>query len=331
MGDPGASVEVDGRRLKISNLEKVLYPQTGTTKAEVIHYYTEIAPLLLPHLIDRPLTVVRYPEGIDAKGFFSKNAPPHRPDWVATATLPSPGSTKNRGTIDYLLVAERAALVWLANLAAIEMHTPMWRVSAPDDSTPSDSADGGSAGGGSAGSGSTGGGSAPQAATHRPDLVVADLDPGPGTTSLDCAQVALLLREVLPEPLCVKTSGSKGLQVYGRVDDGRDSMTVRDEMRAVAQRLARDHPNLVVSNMRKDLRAGRVLLDWSQNNPAKTTVSVYSLRARAEPTVSTPVTWDEVAAAREPADLVFTADQALDRVGRHGDLFAPLLGPPAGI
>jgi bifunctional non-homologous end joining protein LigD len=282
---------VDGRRLKVSNLDKVLYPATGTTKAEVIHYYTEIAPVLLPHLNDRPLTVVRFPEGVDADGFFSKNAPKSRPDWVRTANLPSPGSTKNRSTIDYLVAEERPTLVWLANLAAIEMHTPMWRVS-----------------------------------TGLPDLLVADLDPGPGTTVLDCARVALLLREVLPEPLCVKTSGSKGLQVYGRVDDGRDSMTVREEMHVIADRLARDHPDLVVSNMRKDLRSGRVLLDWSQNNPAKTTVCVYSLRARAAPTVSTPVTWDEVAAAGKPADLVFTAAQALDRVAAHGDLFAPLLG-----
>jgi len=288
----GASttVEVDGRRLKLTNLDKVLYPGTGTTKAEVIDYYTRIADVLLPHLTDRPLTVVRFPEGVGAEGFFSKNAPAHRPDWVPVATLPSPGSSKNRRTIDYLVADQRATLVWLANLAALEMHTPMWRVS-----------------------------------TGKPDILVADLDPGPGTTALDCARVALLLRDVLPEPLCVKTSGSKGLQVYARVDDGRDSMRVRDDMRIVAGRLAKDHPDLVVSNMRKDLRGGRVLLDWSQNNPAKTTVSVYSLRARAAPTVSTPVSWDEVAAARDPRDLVFTATEVLDRVQKHGDLFAPLL------
>ena len=291
---PAGSVEVDGRRLKLANLDKVLYPASGTTKAEVIHYYAEIAPVLLPHLADRPLTVVRFPEGVGADGFFSKNAPSHRPDWIRTATLPSPGSSRNRQTIDYLVAEERPTLVWLANLASIELHTPMWRVS-----------------------------------TGLPDLLVADLDPGPGTTVLDCARVALLLRDVLPEPLCVKTSGSKGLQVYGRVDDGRAGLKVRDDMHVVAERLARDHPDLVVSNMRKDLRSGRVLLDWSQNNPAKTTVSVYSLRARAAPTVSTPVTWDEVAAAREPADLAFTATRVLDRVAAHGDLFAPLLGPPA--
>jgi bifunctional non-homologous end joining protein LigD len=285
------SVDVDGRRLRLSNLDKVLYPATGTTKAEVIQYYRRIAEVLVPHLDDRPLTVVRFPNGVEADGFFTKNAPSHRPDWVTTATLPSPGSTKDRRTIDYLVAREPATLVWLANLAALEMHTPMWRIS-----------------------------------TGQPDLVVADLDPGPGTTVLDCARVALLLRELLPEPLCVKTSGSKGLQVYGRVTDGRDGMRVRDDMREIARRLERDHPDLVVSNMRKNLRDGRVLLDWSQNNPAKTTVSVYSLRARAAPTVSTPVTWDELVAAGAVSDLVFTTEQVLDRVDRHGDLFAPLLG-----
>jgi bifunctional non-homologous end joining protein LigD len=284
------TVEVAGRQLKLTNLHKVLYPATGTTKAEVIDYYTRIADVLLPHLADRPLTVVRFPEGVGGQGFFSKNAPAHRPDWVPVATLPSPGSTKNRPTVSYLVADEQPTLVWLANLAALEMHTPMWRIS-----------------------------------TGKPDILVADLDPGPGTDVLDCARVALLLREVLPEPLCVKTSGSKGLQVYARVDDGRESMQVRADMRIVAERLAKDHPDLVVSNMRKDLRGGRILLDWSQNNPAKTTVSVYSLRARAAPTVSTPVTWDELAAAREADDLRFTARQALDRVQAHGDLFAPLL------
>ena len=290
-GADATSVELDGRRLKLSNLDRVLYPEAGTTKAEVIHYYTEIAPVLLPHLTDRPLTVVRFPEGVGKNGFFSKNAPPHRPAWTRVATLPSPGSSRNRETIDYLVADERATLVWLANLAALELHTPMWRIS-----------------------------------TGQPDLLVADLDPGPGTTVLDCARVALLLRDVLPEPLCVKTSGSKGLQVYGRVSDGRTGQQVNDDMRALAQRLARDHPDLVVANMRKDLRVGRVLLDWSQNNPAKTTVSVYSLRARSAPTVSTPLSWDEVAAARDARDLTFTAADVPRRVDALGDLFAPLLG-----
>jgi bifunctional non-homologous end joining protein LigD len=285
-----ATIEVDDRRLKLSNLDKVLYPSTGTTKAEVIHYYTEIAAVLLPHLADRPLTVVRFPEGVGKNGFFSKNAPSHRPDWTRIVTLPSPGSSRNRQTIDYLVAEDRPTLVWLANLAALELHTPMWRIS-----------------------------------TGRPDVLVADLDPGPGTTVLDCARVALLLRDVLPEPLCVKTSGSKGLQVYGRIEDGRDSQRVNADMRVLAHRLARDHPDLLVANMRKDLRGGRVLLDWSQNNPAKTTVAAYSLRARAAPTVSTPVTWDEVAAARDVRDLTFTASDVLRRIEAHGDLFAPLL------
>jgi bifunctional non-homologous end joining protein LigD len=285
------SVEVEGRRLRLSNLDKVLYPATGFTKAEVIDYYQRISDVLVPHLADRPLTVVRFPNGVREGSFFTKNAPSHRPDWVTTATLPSPGSTKDRSTIDYLVVTGRPAMVWLANLAALELHTPMWRIS-----------------------------------TGLPDLVVADLDPGPPATVVDCARVALLLREVLPDPLCVKTSGSKGLQVYGRVTDGRTSMQVRADMRTVARQLERDHPDLVVANMRKDLRDGRVLLDWSQNNPAKTTVSVYSLRGRERPTVSTPVSWEEVQACREPEDLVFTADEVLARVADRGDLFAPVLG-----
>ncbi len=287
------AVEVDGRRLRLSNLDKVLYPADGFTKAQVIDYYHRISAVAVPHLADRPLTVVRFPNGVAAPSFFTKNAPSHRPDWTTVATLPSPGSSKDRSTIDYLVAGDRATLVWLANLAALELHTPMWHIS-----------------------------------TGRPDLVVADLDPGPGTTAVDCAKVALLLREVLPGPLCVKTSGSKGLQVYGRVIDGRTSMEVRADMRSVATQLQRDHPDLVVANMRKDLRGGRVLLDWSQNNPAKTTVSVYSLRGRERPTVSTPVTWAEVSDCRRPEDLVFTAADVLRRVDEHGDLFAPLLGGP---
>jgi bifunctional non-homologous end joining protein LigD len=302
-GEDRVPVEVGGRRFSLSNLGKVLYPETGVTKAEVIDYYRRIAPVLLPHLRDRPLTAVRFPDGVGSSGFFTKSAPSHRPDWVRTARLPSPRSTKDRDTIDYLVVDDLATLIWVANLAAIELHTPMWHIS-----------------------------------TGRPDLVVADLDPGPPATVVDCARVALELRDAVGGaaggeadgvgggPLCVKTSGSKGLQVYWRVTDGRTSAQSRDGMRRVAERLARAHPNLVVANMRKDLRAGKVLLDWSQNNQAKTTVTVYSLRARTTPTVSTPLTWEEVEAARTPADLTFTADDVLSRVEEHGDLFDPLLG-----
>ncbi|MCM3923866.1 non-homologous end-joining DNA ligase [Frankia sp. AiPs1] len=289
------TVEVDGRQLRLSNLDKVLYPATGFTKAQVIDYYHRISAVAVPHLADRPLTVVRFPNGVTESSFFTKNAPSHRPDWTTIARLPSPGSTKDRSTIDYLVAADRPTLVWLANLAALELHTPMWRIS-----------------------------------TGLPDLVVADLDPGAPATVVDCARVALLLREVLPEPLCVKTSGSKGLQVYGRVTDGRSAMQVRADMRVVATRLEREHPDLVVANMRKDLRGGRVLLDWSQNNPAKTTASVYSLRGRDRPTVSTPVTWAEVRGCRRPEDLTFTADEVLRRVTEHGDLFAPLRTDPSG-
>lgn len=288
-GAPAVSVE--GRELKLTNLEKVLYPETGFTKGAVIDYYARVAPALLPHLADRPLTVKRYPDGVGASMFYMKNAPSYRPDWVRTERLPSPGSTKNRDMIDYLVVEGLPSLVWVANLASLELHTPMWRVS-----------------------------------TGRPDLIVADLDPGPPATIVECCRVALLLREVLDGPLFAKTSGSKGMQVYAAAARGQTGEQTRDAMRGVAERLAREHPDLVVSNMRKSLRPGKVLVDWSQNNPAKTTVTVYSLRAGGRPTVSAPVTWDEVEACGEPSDLVFTPDDVLARVERDGDLFAPLAG-----
>jgi bifunctional non-homologous end joining protein LigD len=283
-------VTIAGRDLSLSNLDKIMYPETGTTKAEVIDYYARMAPVLLPHVTDRPMTVKRYPDGVDGSMFYMKNAPAHRPDWIRTVTVASPGSTKNRDTVDYLVLEEVAALVWVANLAALELHTPMWRVS-----------------------------------TGLPDLIVADLDPGPPAGILECARVAELLREAMDGPLFVKTSGSKGLQVYAAAPDGATGEQTRDEARRIADTLARKHPELVVSNMRKDLRPGKVLLDWSQNNPAKTTVSVYSLRARERPTVSTPVSWEELAAARNPADLSFTAADVLARVAQDGDLFAPLV------
>ncbi len=290
------TVEIEGRSLTLSNLPKVLYPESGFTKAAVLDYYARIAPVLLPHLVDRPLTVKRYPDGVGSSMFYMKNAPSHRPDWTRTATLPSPGSTKNRDTLDYLLVDDLPTLMWVANLAALELHTPMWRVTG------------------------TGG----QAAQAHPDLLVADLDPGPPATIVECAAVAGLLRKEIDGPLYAKTSGSKGMQVYGPVTDGRTAEQTRESMRETAERLARDHPDLVVSNMRRNLRPGKVLVDWSQNNPAKTTVSVYSLRALAIPRVSTPVSWEEVAACRTPEDLSFGPADVLARVERDGDLFAPL-------
>ena len=280
-------VQVEDRQLTLTNLDKLLYPD-GFTKGQVLDYYTRIAPVLLPHLAGRPLTLKRWPNGVQGHSFYEKNAPSHRPDWLRTETLPSPGSTKQRETIQYAVVEELAALVWVANLATLELHTPMWRV-----------------------------GSAP-------DLLVFDLDPGPGTSIVQCCEVALLLRPLLEAeglaPLA-KTSGSKGLQVYARTHV-EDTSTYA---KGLAQRLERDRPELVVHRMAKALRPGRVLVDWSQNNPAKTTVCVYSLRARDRPTVSTPVTWDEVEKCSAAVDLVFTSDDVLGRVEAQGDLFAPLV------
>ncbi len=294
------SVEVQGRRFALSNLAKVLYPDVGFTKAQVIDYYQRVAPTLLPHLAGRPATRKRYPNGVEAASFFEKNAPKHTPDWVRTVNLPAPGSTKDRETIDYIVVEDLATLVWLANLAALELHVPQWTVG-------------------------------PRGAVRDADLLVLDLDPGPPATAVECAQVAALLREHLTqdglEPV-VKTSGSKGLQVYAAIRP-TPSERVADYAKALARRLEGEHPDLVVHRMTKTLRPGKVLIDWSQNNAAKTTVAPYSLRARAEPTVSTPVTWAEIEGARSPHDLVFHSDDVLARIARDGDLFAPLVGTGA--
>jgi bifunctional non-homologous end joining protein LigD len=288
-------VDVDGRTLTLTNLDKVLYPEVGFAKAQVIDYYTRVAPYLLPHLAGRALTMKRYPNGVDGHFFFEKNAPSHRPDWVRTVTLPAPGSTKKRETIDYTVVDELATLVWVANLGSLELHTHMWRVDEDDQPL-------------------------------TPDLMVVDLDPGPGTGIPECCQVAQLVREHTDADWYAKTSGSKGLQLYCAVRDGRTADETRADMRELAEKLEQQPDSIVVSRMTKSLRPGKVLVDWSQNNAAKTTISVYSLRARPRPTVSTPVTWDEVeagAAGKDP--LVFTAEDVLARVEKLGDLFAPLL------
>lgn len=288
-------VDVEGRQLALTNLEKVLYPAVGFTKGQVLDYYTRIAPVLLPHLAGRALTRKRYPNGVDGQPFFEKNAPRGTPEWVRVVTLPSPGSTKGRETIDYTVVDSLAALVWTANLASLELHTHQWRVD-----------------------------------SGAPDLVVFDLDPGPPATVVECCAVALLLRDVLRADgfdAVAKTSGSKGLQLYARAGDLASSDEASAYAKALAQRFEASHPELVVHRMTKALRPGKVLVDWSQNSAAKTTVSVYSLRARDRPTVSTPVTWDEVAACTSPDDLVFTSNDVLARVADQGDLFAPLLPP----
>jgi bifunctional non-homologous end joining protein LigD len=297
MAERRVSVEVDGRTLTLSNLHKVLYPETGFTKGEVIDYYTRVAPVLLPHLAGRPLTVKRYPNGVDHAFFFEKNAPRGTPPWVRKATLPVPGSTMDRETIDFVVVEELATLVWLANLAALELHVPQWQV-------------------------------AGAANKPRTDLIVFDLDPGAPADVRQCAEVALYVREALVADgltPTAKTSGSKGMQVSAPVNVDAPEETSR-YAQEVAQHIEAAHPKLVVSRMAKSLRGGKVFVDWSQNSPAKTTVAPYSLRARPTPTVSTPLTWEEVASGQV---LRFTAPDVLARVAEDGDVFADTLADSA--
>lgn len=296
------AVQVDGHTLTLSNLDKVLYPEVGFTKGEVLDYYTRVAPVLVPHVANRPLTFKRYPDGVDGKFFFEKNAPSHTPDWVPRVTLPSPGSTKNRSTINYAVMNDLPTVVWAANLAALEFHVPMWQVNLRARTAANK--------------------------TRQPDLMVFDLDPGPPATIVQCCEVARHVRAVLDDDGLAsypKTSGSKGMQLYVPLDASRPWEDVHTYARELAQRLEKEHPELVVWNMKKEVRTGKVLVDWSQNNSAKTTIAVYSLRARPTPTVSTPVTWDEVEQCADPADLRFTSADVLARIDEHGDLFEPCL------
>jgi bifunctional non-homologous end joining protein LigD len=290
-------VEIEGKELKLSNLDKVFYPQTGFTKGEVIDYYTRVAPVVLPHLEGRPLTMKRYPNGVEGKFFYEKECPKHRPDWVRTKRIVSRGSTKDRTHVNFCVVDDLATLVWAANLADLELHTSLSRV---DDMS-------------------------------HPTMIAFDLDPGPGTTIVECCQIATWLRMIF-EKLDIegfpKTSGSKGLQVYVPLNSRATYTKTRAFALDLAELLERTHPELVVSNMKKELRKGKVLVDWSQNNQHKTTVCVYSLRAKARPTASTPVTWDEVdkcLAKEDPSLLEFEASEVLKRIDKHGDLFAPVL------
>jgi bifunctional non-homologous end joining protein LigD len=283
------TVDVAGREVSLSNLDKVMYPDTGFTKGHVIDYYTRIAPAVLPHLRDRPLTLKRYPDGVDGGHFYEKQCPSHRPDWVRSE--PVKLSSK---TVQFCICDDLATLVWLANLADLELHPSLSKV--PD--------------------------------VERPTIMAFDLDPGPGTGLAECCEVALLLREALGAlglECCPKTSGSKGVQVYvplntGDVDYDHGTKRLSN---ALARHLESQHPKLVVSSQRKELRKNRVLIDWSQNDEHKTTVGVYSLRARERPTVSTPLMWEEVEAS-DPDALVFEAEDVLARVEEHGDLFAPV-------
>jgi bifunctional non-homologous end joining protein LigD len=289
-----SSIEVQGKQLKLSNLEKVLYPATGFTKQQVIDYYVRIAPAMVPHLAGRPLTRKRYPNGVDEEFFYEKNAPKYRPDWVKTVPIWSEG---NRRMVHYILADDLPTLVWLANLAAIELHPSL---SLAED-------------------------------ISCPTMMVFDLDPGPPANIVQCCQVGLWLREIFEHfglKSFPKTSGSKGLQVYIPLNTPTKYESTKTFSHALAQLLEQEHRELVVSDMKKQVRTGKVLVDWSQNDEHKTTVAVYSLRARERPTVSTPVTWEEVERAfkKKAADLlVFEAKQTVARVEKMGDLFAPLL------
>jgi bifunctional non-homologous end joining protein LigD len=287
-------IDVGGKKLNVSNLDKVLYPEVGFTKAQVIDYYIRIAPVLLPHLKRRPITLKRYPDGVDGFFFYEKRCPSHRPSWVKTTTVPSRGKD-NR--IDYCMMDDLAALVWAANLTDLELHTFLHR--AP--------------------------------AIGRPTAMAFDLDPGPPADIVLCCQVALWLKEILAGlelESYPKTSGSKGLQLFVPLNTSANYDRTKQFARALAERLEREHPDLAVSRMQKSLRKGKVFIDWSQNDEHKTTINVYSLRAKSRPTVSTPLTWEEVEMAAtngDPGRLVFETDAVLDRVEEHGDLFEPVL------
>ncbi|MDQ3626196.1 MAG: non-homologous end-joining DNA ligase [Verrucomicrobiota bacterium] len=293
MASTKSELIVDGKKLPVSNLNKVLYPKAGFTKGQVIDYYIRIAPVLLPHLKDRPLTMKRYPNGVDGMFFYEKNCPSHRPDWVKTAKVWSHG---NQRDMFYCLAQDLPTLVWAANLADLELHTSLAR----------------------------------KKDVAKPTMMVFDLDPGPPANMVQCCQVGVWLRDLLAEMKLqswAKTSGSKGLQLYVPLNTPATFGQTKALSRALAEHLEREHPELVVHRMLKSLRGGKVLVDWSQNDEHKTTVNVYSLRAKDQPTVSTPVTWEEVDTClkkKDPELLTFTSDQVLQRVEEMGDLFEPV-------
>jgi bifunctional non-homologous end joining protein LigD len=290
-------VEVDGRELKLTNLDKVLYPAAGFTKGEMVDYYAKVAEVMVPHLSGRAVTLRRFPEGVDDldSAFFEKRCPKHRPKWVRTTTVVA---GPRAGKIDFCVCDGRPTLVWMAQLAAIELHPSLSLGRAPT----------------------------------RPTLLAFDLDPGPPADIVDCCRVALRLREMFGHfgvESFPKTSGSKGMQVYVPLNQKKMSYDLTKPFaKAIAQLLEKQTPEKVVSKMKKVERADRVFVDWSQNHRSKTTIAVYSLRAREQPTVSTPLSWDEVEAAADSGDgsaLVFEAGDVIERIEEHGDLFAPVL------
>ena len=283
MASARVEVDVQGHRLSLSNLDKVLYPAVGFTKGQVIDYYTRVAPYLLPHLRDRPLTLKRYPNGVEAQYFYEKRCPSHAPEWVRREEVQG---------ITYCVCDDLPTIVWLANLADLELHPSLSRV---DE-------------------------------ILRPTVMAFDLDPGSGAGLHECCEVAFILRDALSRlglQSFAKTSGSKGIQVYVplNVEDVDYDSGSKALSHALARHLEAQHPKLIVSQQRKELRKDKVLIDWSQNDEHKTTVGVYSLRARERPTVSTPVAWEEL---EDPSALVFESADVLERVERLGDLFAPV-------
>jgi bifunctional non-homologous end joining protein LigD len=288
------SLNITGKIVPVSNRDKVFYPETGFTKGQVIDYYIRISPVLLPHLNDRPLTLKRYPDGVNGAFFYEKRCPSHRPEWIQTASV---WSDHHEEEINYCLLNDLPSIVWAANLGDLELHTFLAR----------------------------------QQDVERPTMVVFDLDPGPPANILQCAQVAQWLKEeldVLELQSFPKTSGSKGLQIYIPLNTPVTYEVTKPFARTMAERLTREHPKLVVAKMEKRLRTGKVLVDWSQNDSHKTTVCAYSLRAKERPTVSTPVTWEEVTTALKKRDanrLTFDSDQVLKRVEEQGDLFESVL------
>lgn len=287
-------IDVGGRQIKLSNLDKVLYPKAGFTKGQVVDYMVRIAPALLPHLAGRPLTLKRYPEGVEGVFFYEKNCPKHKPDWVKTAKVWSEG---NHRFMNYCVVDQLPTLVWLANLADLELHTSLSVASE----------------------------------IHKPTVIAFDLDPGPPATIVQCCQVGLWIRDFFEQlglQAFAKTSGSKGLQVYVPLNTPVTYEETKPFAKAIALLLEDRSPDQIVSDMKKSLRTNKVFVDWSQNDEHKTTVCVYSLRAKERPTVSTPVTWKEVETCLKKGDpelLVFTSDQVLQRVEKMGDLFEPVL------
>ena len=286
---PPLITEVGGRTLKVTNLDKVLYPMVGFTKAQVIEYYVTIAPVMLPHIEQRGITFKRWPDGVAADSFFNKRAPSHRPDWVDTCVGPG---DKGKG-IDYPVLNEVAALAWSANLAALEIHSPMAKCADIDS----------------------------------PTILVFDLDPGEPATIIECCRVALSIQAVLDSVgirSFGKTSGSKGLQLYVPLNTPHKHDHARDFALAVAQLLEKQQPKLVTSTMARSERSGKVFIDWSQNTRHKTTIAPYSLRGKDRPTVSTPITWDEISECADGEWLGFEAADVVERVEQFGDVFAPV-------